>query len=307
MKQIERVELISKIGRELQSRMTFSDIDVYLAGFNINVNQYTEGYNSKWVYVKDVLKDVNENVVLTIAEELEIEHSQLGADSKVTGNWKVNHFRLFISHLSRYKKKVTHLQKALYQYGISGFVAHKDIRPTAEWQDEIESSLLTMDALVAILTPRFNESNWTDHEVGAAIGRGKFVIPLDKGLKPYGFIAKYQTVPTKGKTVQQVATELFELLISNSKTKFRMTESLTNLAGSAPSIEKFTHYYELLKKIDTPASELIDSFRSNVEKIEYLLSDEDLLEDINNYLSGLGSTPIEIEAEVEDIADDIPF
>jgi len=55
MKIIERLELVSKIGRELQSRMTFDEIDSYFDLHGINRKGITLSTNSKWVYVKDVL------------------------------------------------------------------------------------------------------------------------------------------------------------------------------------------------------------------------------------------------------------
>ena len=54
-----------------------------------------------------------------------------------------------------------------------------------------------MDALAAILTPGFNESKWTDQEVGVAVGRGSLIIPIRKGMNPYGFIGKYQGMQGK--------------------------------------------------------------------------------------------------------------
>jgi len=42
------------------------------------------------------------------------------------------------------------LQSSLRRFGISAFVAHVDIDPTKEWQDEIEAALFSMDALAAI-------------------------------------------------------------------------------------------------------------------------------------------------------------
>ncbi len=45
MKQIERMELISRIGRELQSRMTYRDIAIYLSGFGIDVEMDTSPIN----------------------------------------------------------------------------------------------------------------------------------------------------------------------------------------------------------------------------------------------------------------------
>jgi hypothetical protein len=45
MKQIERMSLIDRIGRELQSRMTYGDIDIYLHGFGIDTSKQTSGVN----------------------------------------------------------------------------------------------------------------------------------------------------------------------------------------------------------------------------------------------------------------------
>ena len=86
------------------------------------------------------------------------------------------------------------LRDSLDRYGVSCFVAHEDIEPTKEWQDEIEGALFSMDALVALLTERFSESCWTDQEIGIAYGRGVPVVPVRLGTDPYGFIGKYQAL-----------------------------------------------------------------------------------------------------------------
>ena len=61
---------------------------------------------------------------------------------------------------------------------MSCFVAHVDIHPTKEWQDEIESALSSMDGFVALLTDKFHESDWTDQEVGFALARGVPIIAV---------------------------------------------------------------------------------------------------------------------------------
>jgi hypothetical protein len=75
MRQIDRLNLIDRIGRELQSRMTFSDIDIYLRGFGIDTRKKTPSVNSKWVYVKELLSDAADDVIFKLADELEIEQS----------------------------------------------------------------------------------------------------------------------------------------------------------------------------------------------------------------------------------------
>jgi hypothetical protein len=170
--------------------------------------------------------------VLRIADELTIPHTYTVTATKETVEatfWEPHHFRLFLSHLSSFKKTTAVLQAALRRFGISAFVAHVDIEPTREWQDEIEAGLFSMDALVAIVMPGFKESNWTDQEVGVAVGRGVLVIPVIRGLNPYGFIAKYQGLQANGKSVTQVALSIFEVLVASPKTRGRMLTCLVDV------------------------------------------------------------------------------
>ena len=76
------------------------------------------------------------------------------------------------------------VQEALWAYSISAFVAHNDIEPTQEWQTEIETALATCHALVAMLRAGFHGSNWTDQEVGFAMGRGVPVFSVRFGEIP---------------------------------------------------------------------------------------------------------------------------
>jgi len=74
MRKIDRMDLISTIGRELQSRMTYSDINVYLQGYGVDCKKTTSNTNSKWIYVKELLATESDNIVLKIADELKIDH-----------------------------------------------------------------------------------------------------------------------------------------------------------------------------------------------------------------------------------------
>ncbi len=84
------------------------------------------------------------------------------APTAVERIWGKEGYRLFLSHKAEVKKKTSELKEQLEVYGVSSFVAHQDIRPTKEWQDEIENALASMDAFVALLTEKFHNSYWTD-------------------------------------------------------------------------------------------------------------------------------------------------
>lgn len=84
MKVIERLSLIDRIGRELQSRMSYGEIDTYLKAHGVDIKKPTSGVNSKWVYSKELLADESEDLIIRIADELEVPHNHVVADSTKT-------------------------------------------------------------------------------------------------------------------------------------------------------------------------------------------------------------------------------
>lgn len=108
--------------------------------------------------------------------------------------WGENNFRVFLSHKATYKEETAKLKKELEKYGISAFVAHNDIEPTREWQNEIERALFSMDAFVALVTEDFNASEWTNQEIGFSYAFDIPRIYINLGDNPKGFAAKFQAL-----------------------------------------------------------------------------------------------------------------
>src|SRR5262249_47275885 len=81
---------------------------------------------------------------------------------------------------------------SLGSYGIAAFLAHEDIQPSEEWQDEISHRLHACEVFFPLLTDSFKSSDWTDQETGIAVALNKIIVPLKATLDPYGFIARYQ-------------------------------------------------------------------------------------------------------------------
>ncbi|MGA9048524.1 MAG: toll/interleukin-1 receptor domain-containing protein, partial [Dehalococcoidia bacterium] len=124
---------------------------------------------------------------------LQIADKRVIAVSTTDRIWgRAGYFRVFLSHKSEVKEETAKLKEKLKIYGITCFVAHTDIEPTKEWQTEIENALHSMDALIALLTDDFHNSDWTDQEVGFAFGRSVPIIPVKLGRDPYGFMGKFQ-------------------------------------------------------------------------------------------------------------------
>lgn len=103
-------------------------------------------------------------------------------------------YKLFISHKHTIQKECGQIKTAFENFGISCFVAHVDVEPTKEWQEIIEAALRTCDGLLAILTEDFYNSDWTNQEIGWALGKNIDIFSLSCGENPKGFIGKYQAV-----------------------------------------------------------------------------------------------------------------
>lgn len=149
--------------------------------------------------------------------------------------WEADMLRLFLSHVSVYKVRIEELKSVLSRYGISAFVAHEDIEPNREWQNEIELALDSMHALCALLTPEFHGSDWTDQEVGFALGRGVPVISVRLGLDPYGFIGKNQGLGGKLDSTAPLASSILGILMREDRTKSIMCDALVGALVRATS------------------------------------------------------------------------
>jgi hypothetical protein len=256
MKNLDKIKLIDMIASVLQEQMTFSEIDSYFETYKIPTN-HTPSYNSKKVYVKEVLPKIPDDIILKIAEELEIKHSygqvQIKEKFIIRENsslWKPGHYKLFLSHLASFKVTISQLKNELEKYGISSFVAHEDIEPAKEWQVEIEKGLFSMDALCAILMPGFNDSKWTDQEIGFAIGRELLIIPVRRDLDPYGFIGKYQGIQAKGKNIGEVAEAIFNIISTHEKTKSLYISNIVDLLLLSNNINDIRNRINSINKID---------------------------------------------------------
>jgi TIR domain len=128
--------------------------------------------------------------------------------------WATEGFRLFLSHKHEDKEQAAELKEKLDKFGVTCFVAHEDIHPTKEWQDEIENALHTMDGFAAIMTEGFHDSVWTDQEVGFAFGRGVPIVAVRMGKDPYGFIGKFQALNA---TWKELPKKLLAVFIENPK------------------------------------------------------------------------------------------
>lgn len=178
--------------------------------------------------------------------------------------WPAGGFKLFLSHKSSIKSKAAELKRELAAWGISCFVAHDDIHPTKEWQDEIESALFSMDALIALMDNEFHASYWTDQEIGCAFGRGVPIVAvkIEMDADPYGFIGKFQALSC---TWENLPLELVKLFIKYDA----MLDAYIGVVTKCGSFDEGNKLAKVLPLIDTlsttQAQHLVDAYNENYE------------------------------------------
>jgi len=221
-------------------------LDLTLRQFQLPTSNQNDS-GSKKGYVLDMISGATDEVLLELAAHLGIE-STPRPSSIEPSFWLEGHFRVFVSHVSTHKTEAEVLQSCLRSFHISAFIAHIDIEPTKKWQDEIELALSTADALVAILTPGFHDSKWTDQEIGFALGRGLPIVSLKMGLDPYGFLGREQAVLGTEAVDAELAQSTFEVFVKHKQTKKRMAESIVNGFVSSNTFAEAKKNFALLQQ-----------------------------------------------------------
>ena len=187
------------------------------------------------------------------------EDTESALDEATQDLWRTDRIRLFLSHTSAHKQQVGELAEELNRYAFSCFVAHDEIEPSRQWQDVIELALRSCDVLVAYVTPDFNQSQWTEQEVGWALGRELVVVPLRVGVDPYGFFGAYQALCIRPEDSawdsataisRTISLAIFGIQRPGARRLLpRMTETAIDAFCSSRSYESARRRFEIVRHI----------------------------------------------------------
>jgi len=120
--------------------------------------------------------------------------------------------RVFLCYSHKDKQLAGEIKRNLEKEALEIFLAHEDIEPSREWQDEIIKNLKSCDVFIPLLTRNFRESKWTDQETGAAVVQNKYILPLKVEITPYGFIEKYQAADCSSERVSKCCQSIVDLI-----------------------------------------------------------------------------------------------
>lgn len=229
----ERIEAIREIVATIEDWES-RDRDLVLRQFNASLDEDMRRNADRHDFLTNAVESLYDNSLDQLLAYVR-KHPTVGERSEPEvkpsdGPWEAApYLRLFISHVAAHKVEVSALKDALAEYGVTGFVAHEDIEPTAEWLQTIETALQTCDAALAYLTEDFHDSLWTDQEIGYVVSRRRLVVPMDVGKDPYGFISRYQSYRPKPDDPANVrAKKIVVMLLRHDLTSARMARALTS-------------------------------------------------------------------------------
>ncbi len=246
MKSSERI-LIKRRITETLSKEGWSIIDLTLREFGLPTSEMFSGTNTE--YILSMLTNSDDATLQALLDHLG--RRQADEPQTVPVFWKPRCLRLFISHIHKHKKFAKALQDELISWGISAFVAHEDVEPLKEWQDEIEAALRTMDALMALITPGFVESKWTDQEVGFGFGRNVLLIPVKLGVDPHGFLGKYQALTPASESAGDLAASIYKHLLADNRTSQVLSDAIAYQLAEAGSFAAAKRTMALLERCTT--------------------------------------------------------
>lgn len=222
--------------------------------------------------------------------------------------WRIDYFRLFISHISNNKSSASNLQKILFDWGIHGFVAHEDIEPSKEWVSELYNALFSMDALCAILVNGFKSSSWCDQEVGMALGQNKLCIPINKEINPYGFLGRYQVLKAHGLDARSVALRVAEIIFADDRTHGIYCRNIIRLFLNAKNIESAFKWIKVLNHFDKTEKMYIVMLWKEYPKNSILLENSVLKEANKIFVSyGLNQIQSVVVGSIATTQEELPF
>lgn len=170
--------------------------------------------------------------------------------------------KVFISHATSTRPMAGELKALFADLGVSAFVAHEDIKITAQWQEVILEALSSTDAFLAILSCDFKKSAYCDQELGFAIAERRrradanherpliIMAVMYDDTVPYGFISNEQAAKVRqaayipSKVLDTLLEKDFDLWFKSFIRRIRRSPSYYNsnyvLAPELIRIERLT-------------------------------------------------------------------
>ena len=177
--------------------------------------------------------------------------------------WDRDCLRVFISHSAKNYNIAKKIKDCLIDFGMSCFVAHKDIEPKKKWKEEIKKALNSMEVMLLLVTEDSCKSPWVNQEIGFALSENISIIPIKlEQYDPKGFVSDIQAMSANKEDIIQGQHDIIEELFG-----YIRNDLPQHPAWKKKMLNKF------LKAKDTGWA---DAFKTFMDIIDFKFNDQEI-------------------------------
>jgi len=161
----------------------------------------------------------------------------------------VGKLRAFLSYSTKDRKLAGNIKQQLEYWGIDVFLAHEDIAPSRQWQDEIIDNLKECQVFMPLLTKHFRKSEWTDQESGMAMAHSRVIVPLSVEMDLHGFIKRYQALKLVVRALDDSCKKILLAMSADKRLKTSLQEAFVSSFLASKSFDEANNKSELLESL----------------------------------------------------------
>jgi len=180
--------------------------------------------------------------------------------------------RIFLSYSADDKILAGKIKSILGRFNINVFLAHEDIQPLQEWEEELIHNLNNCDIFIPILTKNFLNSDWTSQEIGIAYSKQKLIIPLKIDVAPYGFIGKIQALKVSEDIIEESSQKILEIIGRERLLKENLMDCLIQSLDNVHNFDSADRRLDILKEQDFNEIQINEIFRKAIKNNQIRMS-----------------------------------
>lgn len=155
---------------------------------------------------------------VTILPQLISVAEQLRNPSKPDKELKPLQYDIFISYASLDSALASELRTQIEMYGLTTFMAEKDIAVATPWKQVIRDALRSCSRVLIVLTPNSIHRPWVLVETGAAWALDKEVIPTMAFVNPNDFVDPLKDIQARRIETTEQRTALVAEIVGKKAT-----------------------------------------------------------------------------------------
>ena len=154
---------------------------------------------------------------------------------------------VFVSHSNKDNTMANEIESSINKLYLELFLAHRDIEGGEEWREVIRGKIRDCNVFVALVTPDFHESEYTEQEVGAAWLLKKPILSIRvDGTDPKGFITGKQWITYNKQYPHTTAGELVKFALTEMDGHDRMVDVVVEILNNARSFNESNYLADIL-------------------------------------------------------------